>query len=62
MLSGQVVVQPSEFVIGENERQKLEIVVSMTQREFTSQADSQGVGAVLCLAYQDKVDSIKPHR
>ncbi|XP_060568181.1 centrosomal protein of 192 kDa-like isoform X2 [Ruditapes philippinarum] len=61
MLSGQVVVQPSEFVIGENEREKLEIVVSMTEREFMSQADSQGVGAVLCLAYKDRVDSEKPH-
>ncbi|XP_053402304.1 uncharacterized protein LOC123548511 isoform X2 [Mercenaria mercenaria] len=62
MLSGQVVVQPSEFVIGTDERQKLEIVVSMTEREFMAHADSQGVGAVLCLAYQDKVDSVKPYR
>lgn len=62
MLSGQVVVQPSEFEIGPDHQQKLEIVVSMTESEFLAHADSQGVGAALCLTYQDKVDSPKPYR
>ncbi|KAL4232237.1 hypothetical protein ACF0H5_009811 [Mactra antiquata] len=62
MLSGHVVVQPSEFKIGIDVRQKLEIVVSMTESEFISHSDKYGVGGVLCLSYQDQVESEKPYR
>lgn len=62
MLSAHVVVQPSEFVIGVDVRQKLEIVISMTEQEFLAQSNIHGVGAVLCLSYQDQVDSKRPFR
>lgn len=61
-LSGQIVVQPSEFVIKEGGRQRVEIVVGMTEHEFTERVDRYDVGAALCFSYTDLVDSPKPYK
>lgn len=62
LLSGQVVVQPSEFAIKENDNQKVEIVIGMTEQEFTQRIEKYSVGAVLAFSYHDIVDSPKPYR
>ena len=62
LLTGQIVLQPSEFVIKENGSQRVEIVVGMTDKEFMTRVDRYDVGAVLGFTYTDLVDSAKPYK
>ncbi|XP_052816319.1 uncharacterized protein LOC128242923 isoform X2 [Mya arenaria] len=62
LLSGQIVVQPSECMVDAGDQCKLELVVSMTEREFAARQGVGSVGAAICLEYQDQVESTKPYK
>ena len=55
-------VQPSQFVLEPGAQTWLEVVVSMTDSEFSAEQARTGIGAALCLDYVDQVESAKPHK
>lgn len=60
--AGQVIVQPSDFVIDSQGTQKIEIVISLSEREFADLSRGHDVGAALRFSYQDKIDWPKPYK
>ena len=60
--AGQVIVQPGDFIIDSQGSQKVEVVISMSEREFSERCRAHSIGAALRFTYQDKVDSSNPHK
>ena len=60
--AGQVIVQPSDFVIESQGTQKIEVVISLSEREFVDRTREHDVGAALRFNCQDKIDWPKPHK
>ncbi|XP_052232648.1 uncharacterized protein LOC127845662 isoform X2 [Dreissena polymorpha] len=62
LLSGEIIVQPSELSLMEGESKKMELVVGMKEAEFTRRQEQNSVGAALCFEYVDQVESNHPFR
>ncbi|XP_052245393.1 centrosomal protein of 192 kDa-like isoform X1 [Dreissena polymorpha] len=62
LLSGEIIVKPSELSLMDGESKKMKLVVGMKEAEFTRRQEQNSVGAALCFEYVDQVESNHPFR